>query len=30
MSRLSPVSWRELVQRLHELGFEWCYADGSH
>ena len=30
MSRLSPVSWRELVQRLHELGFEGPYAGGRH
>ena len=30
MSRLSPLSWRELVQRLRELGFEWRYVDGRH
>jgi predicted RNA binding protein YcfA (HicA-like mRNA interferase family) len=30
MPRLTPVSWRELVQRLQELGFEGPYAGGRH
>ena len=30
MPRLSPVSWREFVQRLHELVFEGPYAGGWH
>jgi predicted RNA binding protein YcfA (HicA-like mRNA interferase family) len=30
MPALSPVSWREFVQRLHELGFEGPYAGGRH
>ena len=30
MSRLTPVSWRDLVKRLHELGFEGPYAGGRH
>jgi predicted RNA binding protein YcfA (HicA-like mRNA interferase family) len=30
MPRLTPVSWRELVQRLHQLGFEGPYAGGRH
>ena len=30
MSRLTPVSGRELVHRLHELGFEGPYAGGRH
>lgn len=30
MPRLSPVSWRELVQRFRELGFEGPYAGGRH
>ena len=30
MSKLTPVSWRELVQRLRELGFERPYAGGRH
>ena len=30
MSRLTPVSWRELVQRLRDLGFEGPYAGGRH
>lgn len=30
MPKLSPVSWRELVQRMHELGFEGPYAGGRH
>ena len=30
MSRFAPVSWRELVQRLRDLGFEGPYAGGRH
>ena len=30
MPRLTRVSWRELVQRLRELGFEGPYAGGRH
>ena len=30
MARLTPVSWRELVKRLHELGFEGPYEGGRH
>jgi len=30
MSRLTPLSWRELVKRLRELGFEGPYAGGHH
>jgi predicted RNA binding protein YcfA (HicA-like mRNA interferase family) len=31
MSRLSPVSWNELVRRLHALGFEGPYSGrGPH
>lgn len=30
MSRLTPISWRDLVKRLHELGFEGPYAGGRH
>jgi len=30
MPRLTPVSWRELVQRLHQLGFAGPYAGGRH
>jgi predicted RNA binding protein YcfA (HicA-like mRNA interferase family) len=30
MPRLTPVSWRELVQRLQELGFAGPYAGGRH
>ncbi|MBC6433249.1 type II toxin-antitoxin system HicA family toxin [Nostoc sp. HG1] len=30
MSRLTPVSWRDLVRRLQELGFEGPYAGGKH
>jgi len=29
MSKLSPVSWRELVTRLHKLGFEGPYQQGA-
>ena len=30
MAKLTPVSWREFVQRLRELGFEGPYAGGRH
>jgi predicted RNA binding protein YcfA (HicA-like mRNA interferase family) len=30
MARLKPVSWREFVQRMRELGFEGLYAGGRH
>ncbi|MEH1908593.1 MAG: type II toxin-antitoxin system HicA family toxin [Nostoc sp.] len=30
MSRLTPVSWHDLVKRLQELGFEGPYAGGKH
>ena len=30
MAKLTPVSRRELVQRLRELGFEGPYAGGRH
>ncbi len=30
MPRLTPVSWRELVRRLRELGFDGPYEGGRH
>lgn len=30
MSRLTPISRRELVQRLRELGFEGPFTGGRH
>jgi predicted RNA binding protein YcfA (HicA-like mRNA interferase family) len=30
MSRLTPISRRELVRRLQSLGFEGPYAGGRH
>jgi len=30
MSRLSPISRRELVQRLRELGFDGPFIGGRH
>ncbi len=30
MSKLSPVSWKQFVQRLRELGFQGPYAGGRH
>ena len=30
MTRLTPVSWREFVTRMHELGFEGPYTGGKH
>ena len=30
MPRLLPLSWREFVRRLRELGFEGPYSGGKH
>ena len=30
MPRLKPVSWREFVLRMRELGFEGPYSGGRH
>jgi predicted RNA binding protein YcfA (HicA-like mRNA interferase family) len=30
MTRLSPISRRELIQRLRELGFEGPFTGGRH
>ena len=30
MKRLTPISWREFVERMRELGFEGPYAGGRH
>lgn len=30
MAKLSPVSWAELVRRLHALEFEGPYQGGKH
>ena len=30
MPRLTPVSWNELVRRLHQFGFEGPYRGGKH
>ena len=30
MPKLPPVSWRDLVKRLRELGFEGPYEGGKH
>jgi predicted RNA binding protein YcfA (HicA-like mRNA interferase family) len=30
MPRLTPVSWREFVERLRQLGFEGPFAGGRH
>ncbi len=30
MPRLTPVSWNELVRRLHHFGYEGLYRDGKH
>ncbi len=30
MAGLAPISYRKLVQRLRELGFEGPYAGGRH
>jgi predicted RNA binding protein YcfA (HicA-like mRNA interferase family) len=30
MPRLTPISWKNFVKRLRELGFEGPYAGGKH
>ena len=30
MDKFAPVSWRELVRRMRELGFEGPYVGGKH
>ncbi len=30
MAKLTPVSWKQLVKRLHELGFEGPFSGGKH
>ncbi len=30
MPKLSPVSWKELVKRLRQLGFDGPYEGGKH
>ena len=30
MPRLTPVSWRQLVRRLRQLGFEGPFEGGKH
>jgi predicted RNA binding protein YcfA (HicA-like mRNA interferase family) len=30
MPRLKPVSWREFVRRMRELGFDGPYSGGRH
>jgi len=30
MARLTPMSWREFVERMRQLGFEGPYAGGRH
>lgn len=30
MGRLTPVSWREFVSRLRQLGFEGPFVGGRH
>ncbi|MCS3919595.1 type II toxin-antitoxin system HicA family toxin [Fervidibacter sacchari] len=30
MSKLTPVSWAELVRRLRQLGFEGPFKGGKH
>ena len=30
MPKLSPVTWRELVKRLRQLGFEGPFEGGRH
>jgi len=30
MAKLSPLSWRDFVKRLHEFGFEGPYQGGKH
>lgn len=30
MPKLTPITWRELVRRLRDLGFEGPFAGGKH
>lgn len=30
MPRLAPISWRELVKRLRQLGFDGPFEGGKH
>ena len=30
MTRLTPVTWREFVERLRDLGFEGPFTGGRH
>lgn len=30
MPKLSPLSWRELVRRFRQLGFQGRYSGGKH
>ena len=30
MNRLTPVTWKQLVQRLRDLGFEGPFVGGRH
>ena len=30
MSKLVPVTWNELVRRLHQIGFNGPYIGGKH
>jgi len=30
MERLKPVTWREFVRRMQELGFEGPFSGGKH
>ena len=30
MTKLSPVSWKEFIKHLRELGFEGPYQGGKH
>jgi predicted RNA binding protein YcfA (HicA-like mRNA interferase family) len=30
LPKLAPLSWRELVKRLHELGFQGPFEGGKH
>lgn len=30
MHKIGPVSWQELVRRLHQLGFEGPFKGGKH
>ena len=30
MSKLTPLSWRDFVRKLHKFGFDGPYAGGKH